>query len=159
MSAAAERRALTAYTLYEGLMRAVNAEDPAEAMDIEGSEALTPHLLLGGNEPSKEEEDLWFQERSRCAYLHMFSCAIIFCHASSVGFPCRFLLPRQSGAFCYTNWDALVAELFLSNLLQLESSLCLRLWNHLTERYGAIVSAFKWRAVCRKPLMFENWRF
>jgi len=66
MSAAAERRALTAYTLYEGLMRAVNAEDPTEAMDIEGSESLTPRLLLGGHEPSKEEEDLWFQERSRC---------------------------------------------------------------------------------------------
>ena len=65
MSAAAERRPLTAYSLYEGLMRAVNAEDPAEAIDIEGSEALTPQLLLGGQEPTKEEEDLWFQERSR----------------------------------------------------------------------------------------------
>ena len=66
MSAAAERRPLTAYALYEGLMRAVSAEDPAEAMDIEGSEALTPQLLLGGQEPTKQEEDLWFQERSRC---------------------------------------------------------------------------------------------
>ncbi len=69
MSAAEERRPLTAYSLYEGLMRAVNAEDPAEAMDIEGSEALTPQLLLGGQEPTKEEEDLWFQERSRCDLL------------------------------------------------------------------------------------------
>ena len=65
MSAAAERRPLTAYALYEGLMRAVHAEDPAEAMDIAGAEALTPALLLGGQEPTSEEEDLWFQERSR----------------------------------------------------------------------------------------------
>ena len=65
MSAAAERRTLTAYTLYEGLMRAVSAGDPAEALDIEGSERLTPQLLLGGQEPSREEEALWFQERSR----------------------------------------------------------------------------------------------
>ena len=65
MSAAAERRTLTAYTLYEGLMRAVNAEDPAAPMDIEGSQALTPQLLLGGQEPSGQEEDLWFQERTR----------------------------------------------------------------------------------------------
>lgn len=65
MSAAAERRTLTAYTLYEGLMRAVSVGDPNEAMDIEGSEALTPRLLLGGQEPSAEEEGLWFQERSR----------------------------------------------------------------------------------------------
>ena len=48
LSAAAERRTLTAYTLYEGLMRAVNAEDPAAPMDIAGSQALTPQLLLGG---------------------------------------------------------------------------------------------------------------
>ena len=65
ISAAAERWTLTAYTLYEGLMRAVSAGDPDEAMDIEGSEALTPQLLLGGREPSAEEENLWFQERSR----------------------------------------------------------------------------------------------
>ena len=65
MCAAAERRPLTAYALYEGLLRAVHAEDPAVAMDIEGSEALTPALLLDGQEPTREEEDLWFQERSR----------------------------------------------------------------------------------------------
>lgn len=74
MSAAAERRSLTAYTLYEGLMRAVNAEDPSVAMDIAGSETLTPRLLLGAQEPSKEEEDLWFQERTRCWVSRLQPC-------------------------------------------------------------------------------------
>ena len=85
MSAAAERRPLTSYALYEGLMRAVSTEDPAQAMDIEGSQALTPQLLLGGQEPTREEEDLWFQERSRCA--------VLLCLAS-------ILLSNPAGAHC-----------------------------------------------------------
>ena len=107
MSAAAERRALTAYTLYEGLMRAVNAEDSTEAMDIEGSEALTPQLLLGGHEPSKEEEDLWFQERSRYK-IFIYSHVPSHCHASSADF--------QSHSSCHDNHvhSVTAAEMLLS---------------------------------------------
>lgn len=93
MSAAAEGRPLTAYALYEGLMRAVSAEDPAEAMDIEGSETLTPQLLLGGQEPTREEEDLWFQERSRCVFLlcvwHAAFCTVWQVQLQHHGRVCR----------------------------------------------------------------------
>ena len=92
MSAAAERRPLTAYALYEGLMRAVSAEDAAEAMDIQGSEALTPQLLLDGQEPTREEEELWFQERSRCGpccVWHAYFCEIRQVHLPHYGGVCR----------------------------------------------------------------------
>ncbi len=63
----ARRRTLTAYTLFEALMRAVAADEEGggnAAMDVDGLE-LTAGKLLGGQEPSKQEEDMWFQERSR----------------------------------------------------------------------------------------------
>lgn len=61
----AARRTLTAYTLFEALMRAVAAEDAdGPAMDVDGVE-LTATKLLGGQEPCKQEEDMWFNERSR----------------------------------------------------------------------------------------------
>ena len=44
---------LAAYALYEGLMRAVSARDPAQAMDIEGSEALTPQLCWAARSPAQ----------------------------------------------------------------------------------------------------------
>lgn len=67
MEAMARRRTLTAYTLFEALMRAVAADEEGggdAAMDVDGLE-LTAGKLLGGQEPSKQEEDMWFQERSR----------------------------------------------------------------------------------------------
>ena len=46
-------------------MRAVAADDAdGAAMDVDGVE-LTAAKLLGGQEPSKQEEDMWFNERSR----------------------------------------------------------------------------------------------
>ena len=74
MAAFSARRILTAYTLYEALMRAVadgdaGGADP-EAMRIEGLEGnVTPAALLGGQEPSAPEEHLWFSERTRCRCL------------------------------------------------------------------------------------------
>jgi hypothetical protein len=65
MEAMAGRRTLTAFTLYEALMRAVSSVDGAAApMDVDGVE-LTPQKLLGGQDPSAPEEDLWFKERTR----------------------------------------------------------------------------------------------
>ena len=100
MSAAAERRTLTAYTLYEGLMRAVSAGDPNEAMDIEGSEALTPQLLLGGQEPSPEEEDLWFRQRSRWGTrqlaVHTRHCIVLHHGQAASGGGCCLALPART---------------------------------------------------------------
>ena len=73
MGAFSARRTLTAYALYEALMRAVSA-DPggageAEAMQVKGLDrAVTPAALLGGREPSAPEEHLWFAERTRCRH-------------------------------------------------------------------------------------------
>lgn len=65
LEAIAGRRTLTAYTLFEALMRAVGSEGADEAaMDVDGVE-LTAAKLLDGQEPSKQEEDMWFHERSR----------------------------------------------------------------------------------------------
>lgn len=67
MEAMSARRTLTAYTLYEALMRAVSAppeDGGAAVMEVDGTE-LTPQKLLGGNEPNQHEEDLWFKERTR----------------------------------------------------------------------------------------------
>ena len=74
LAASGARRTLTAYTLYEALMRAVSADGDAdvagEMAPIEGLDrAVTPAALLGGQEPSAPEEHLWFRERTRCACL------------------------------------------------------------------------------------------
>ena len=86
MAAFSGRRTLTAYVLYDGLMRGVGGGgEPDQAVDmrLEGAEGVTPATLLGAREPSEPEERLWFQERSRCRsllapLLARWCCACLF---------------------------------------------------------------------------------
>lgn len=108
----AARRTLTAYTLFEALMRAVGSEDGEEAaMDVDGVE-LTAAKLLGSQEPSKDEEDMWFHERSRCG-----TCSVLIILLSPDSRVCS--LPatfsgkiRCSGSACDAQFRSLVAEGF-----------------------------------------------
>ena len=61
LSEQAARRFAAAFQLYEGLMTAVS-DEATDAMEAVGG-GMTAAELLGGKEPSKEEEDQWFVER------------------------------------------------------------------------------------------------
>ena len=67
MAASSGRRTLTAFALYDGMMRAVGgaADDEADQAMLENAEGMSPAVLLGGQEPSAAEEELWFAERNR----------------------------------------------------------------------------------------------
>ncbi|KAK9867398.1 hypothetical protein WJX84_001490 [Apatococcus fuscideae] len=64
LQAASGRCLNNAFTLYESLMRAA----AGEAMELDGTkqEASMDQQLLSGQEPSAQEEDMWFRERNRC---------------------------------------------------------------------------------------------